>query len=83
MARTAAPNTANSQFFINLADNSSILDPKAGSSGYAVFGSVSAGTNVVAAIAGAPCAPLPTITDLPGECTPQPFMVVTSAVQTQ
>jgi peptidyl-prolyl cis-trans isomerase A (cyclophilin A) len=82
MARTADPNSANSQFFINLADNSSILDPKAGSSGYAVFGSVSAGTNVVAAIAGAPCAPLATITDAP-ECTPQPFMVVTSAVQTQ
>ena len=89
MARVGGQgSSATSQFFVNLVNNSAQLDPHAPTSpnddglGYAVFGSVTTGTNVVAAIAGAPCAPLATITDAP-ECTPQPFMVVTSAVQTQ
>lgn len=47
MARTSAPNTATSQFFINLKDNPS-LDYKSFNLGYAVFGEVDeAGMRVV------------------------------------
>ncbi len=47
------PNSATSQWFINLADNSSTLDSQNG--GYTVFGEISAGSmSVVDAIAGLP-----------------------------
>ena len=52
MARTNAPHSATSQFFINASDNA-FLDFKSESPqgwGYAVFGKVSAGTEVVDAI---------------------------------
>jgi cyclophilin family peptidyl-prolyl cis-trans isomerase len=83
MARTSASDSATSQFFINLADNSGSLDPTpAIGAGYAVFGEVSVGINTVDAIAAAPCTAialfLPT-----GDCTPIPNVVVTSALQTQ
>lgn len=54
MARTPAPNSATSQFFINLRDNQS-LDHTAKTDrgwGYAVFGRVVEGEEVVDAIAG-------------------------------
>ena len=54
MARTPNPNSASSQFFINLVDNSGSLDPNAESAGYAVFGKVVAGMNVVDMIARVP-----------------------------
>lgn len=47
MARTADPNSATSQFFINLVDNGGLDNPP----GYAVFGKVVAGMEVVDAIA--------------------------------
>jgi len=50
MARTNDINSATSQFFINLADND-FLDNKAGNYGYAVFGRVDSGMEVVDAIA--------------------------------
>lgn len=46
MARTNAPHSADSQFYINLADNIA-LDPKATRWGYAVFGVVTEGIEVV------------------------------------
>jgi len=46
MARTNAPNSATSQFFINVVDNT-FLDAGAGSDGYAVFGEVTDGMDVV------------------------------------
>ena len=52
MARTSAPHSASAQFFINVADNG-FLDhtaPTAQGWGYAVFGKVIAGTEVVDAI---------------------------------
>jgi len=52
MARTNAPHSASAQFFINAADNG-FLDHKSESPqgwGYAVFGKVVAGTDVVDAI---------------------------------
>lgn len=51
MARTANPNSATSQFFINLADND-MLDYTSANPGYAVFGEVVEGREVVDAIAG-------------------------------
>ena len=50
MARTNDPNSATSQFFVNLVDNTS-LDQGRGSAGYAVFGCVVAGMDVVDQIA--------------------------------
>ena len=83
MARTAITASATSQFFINLADNSASLDPSPlNGAGYAVFGTVSGGTDTVTSIAMAPCVTIPLF--LPsGDCTPTPNVVVSSAVQTQ
>jgi cyclophilin family peptidyl-prolyl cis-trans isomerase len=50
MARTDQPHSATSGFFINLVDND-FLDPEAGNDGYAVFGEVVSGMDVVDAIA--------------------------------
>ena len=47
MARTSDPNSATSQFFINVADNSSLDYPKPDGYGYAVFGKVVQGMDVV------------------------------------
>jgi len=58
MARTAVPNSATSQFFINLVDNA-FLDHTAKTQqgwGYAVFGKVVAGMDVVNQIAAQPTA---------------------------
>ncbi|MFH1745580.1 MAG: peptidylprolyl isomerase [Planctomycetota bacterium] len=49
MARTSDPNSATSQFYINLIDNTS-LDYTAGNPGYAVFGRVIEGMDVIDAI---------------------------------
>ena len=49
MARTADPDSATSQFFINLVNNNG-LDRGSSSLGYAVFGEVVSGMNVVEAI---------------------------------
>ena len=46
MARTSDPHTADSQFYINLADNEA-LDPKPTRWGYTVFGRVIEGSDVV------------------------------------
>ena len=81
MARTSAPDSATSQYFINLVDNSRILDASATNPGYAVFGSVTAGTDSVTGIAAAPCTS--TFISGAGDCTPIPNVVVTSAVQTR
>ncbi|MGI9297922.1 MAG: peptidylprolyl isomerase [Gammaproteobacteria bacterium] len=53
MARTNDPHSATSQFFINLADNAN-LDYSAANPGYAVFGEVVEGREVVDAIAAVP-----------------------------
>ncbi|MCF7854255.1 MAG: peptidyl-prolyl cis-trans isomerase [Candidatus Pacebacteria bacterium] len=53
MARTQAVHSATAQFFINLTDNHH-LDPRPGSFGYAVFGKVIRGMQVVDRIAAVP-----------------------------
>ena len=56
MARTADPNSATAQFFINVADNAFLNwgDPRSDGHGYAVFGRVVDGMDVVTKIAKTP-----------------------------
>lgn len=53
MARTNDPNSASSQFFINVKDND-FLNPSTQSPGYTVFGKVISGMDVVNKIKGVP-----------------------------
>ncbi|WP_288419024.1 peptidylprolyl isomerase [uncultured Acinetobacter sp.] len=55
MARTSNPNSATSQFFINVADNT-FLNASSRDTGYAVFGKVTKGMDVVDKIANVPTA---------------------------
>src|SRR6267143_624267 len=59
MARTADPNSATAQFFINVGDNSFLNwgDPRSDGNGYAVFGKVVSGLDVVTKIAKTPTGP--------------------------
>jgi cyclophilin family peptidyl-prolyl cis-trans isomerase len=54
MARRGEPNSASSQFFINHKDNSGQLDYPKNGGGYAVFGKVVAGMDIVDKIAKVP-----------------------------
>lgn len=81
MARTDVPNSATSQFFINLANNSS-LDATSTRRGYAVFGAVTTGTNVIDSMTVAPCSPWSALV-FSGECVPNPNIVLMSAAQTR
>ena len=56
MARTSDPHSANAQFYINTKDNRS-LNPKSGRWGYAVFGTVIDGMEVVDRISRKPTGP--------------------------
>ena len=56
MARTSDPHSANAQFFINTKDNS-FLNPKSGNWGYAVFGNVINGMDIVDRISKKPTGP--------------------------
>jgi peptidyl-prolyl cis-trans isomerase A (cyclophilin A) len=47
MARTSDPNSATSQFFINVVDNANLDFPNPDGHGYAVFGKVVSGLDVV------------------------------------
>jgi cyclophilin family peptidyl-prolyl cis-trans isomerase len=62
MARSEALNSATSQFYINLADNVQ-LDTLGG--GYAVFGKVTAGLDVINAIGGVTTASNGGMSDVP------------------
>jgi cyclophilin family peptidyl-prolyl cis-trans isomerase len=54
MARTSNPNSATSQFFINVKDNSNLDYPSFDGYGYAVFGKVTKGLEVCDAIVSVP-----------------------------
>ena len=56
MARTEDPHSANSQFYFNLADNTQ-LDPRADRWGYAVFGKVIEGMEIVETMGNLPTGP--------------------------
>lgn len=77
MARTNLPDSATSQFFINLVNNTG-LDRTATARGYAVFGTVTSGTAVVDAMATAPCTAAAY-----SECVPIPNITITAATQTR
>ena len=54
MARTSDPHSASAQFFINLKDNAPLDYPSRDGWGYAVFGKVTQGMDVVNKIAKVP-----------------------------
>ncbi len=81
MARTGAPDSATSQFFVNLADNLN-LNRTSTTRGYAVFGSVTAGQDVVTAATGASCASWGAVFG-DGSCLPTPNLTIMSATQTR
>ncbi|MBW0146059.1 peptidyl-prolyl cis-trans isomerase [Marinobacter sp. CAU 1620] len=66
MARTSAPDSATSQFFINLVDNG-FLDAGVRGAGYAVFGKVTEGMGVVDAIGGVETGYSKGMADVPAE----------------
>jgi len=63
MARTSDPDSATSQFFINVKDNAALDFPNAMGNGYTVFGKVISGTQTIDAIRKVPTmvAPAPRI----------------------
>ena len=56
MARTMAPHSATAQFFVNVKDND-FLNAKGSADGYAVFGKVIAGMDVIQKIKITPTGP--------------------------
>ena len=83
MARTSAANSATSEFFINLKNNASLLDSTGAGTGYAVFGSVTSGTDVVSSIVSAPCTTIAGFITSTLGCVPIPNVVISTAVQTR
>lgn len=67
MARTSVPDSATSQFFINLVDNKGLDAPNPDGVGYAVFGKVTKGLEVVDAIAAVPTGVKAGMRDVPSE----------------
>lgn len=85
MARFDDPDTdsATSQFFVNLVNNTD-LDRADPTRGYAVFGYVTAGADVIDEVPNAPCASYPPLgLTSRGACLPFPNLVVLSARQTR
>ena len=78
MARGSAPNSATSQFYINLKDNQTLDYASASQPGYAVFGKVSEGLAVIDTMATQPTTSRGGLNNVP-----QTDIVVTSAVQTR
>ena len=77
MARTNDPNSATSEFFINHADNG-FLNYSTTNPGYAVFGKVIQGMDVVDLIASKPTAVSNVLKDVP---VPVEDITITSALQ--
>lgn len=77
MARTSDPNSATAQFFINTVDNAGLDYPNPDGHGYAVFGKVIAGMEVVKKIEATP-----TGTRGPMNDVPQKPVVIESATIT-
>ncbi|MEZ5739292.1 MAG: peptidylprolyl isomerase [Burkholderiaceae bacterium] len=76
MARTSDPNSATSQFFINTVNNDGLNHPAPDGHGYAVFGKVVEGMDVVKAIAGTPTGNVGPMRDVPKDT-----VEITSATQ--
>ena len=65
MARTYLPNSATSEFYINLVDNLSLDYKNSANPGYAVFGKVVQGMDVADAIAAEPRGMVGVFSDVP------------------
>ena len=67
MARTSNPNSATAQFFVNVGDNTFLNwgDPRGDGSGYAVFGKVVSGLEIVMKIAKLPTGSSGSFSDVP------------------
>ncbi|MDY7788913.1 peptidylprolyl isomerase [Burkholderia ubonensis] len=65
MARTSDPNSATAQFFINTVDNSGLDYPNPDGNGYAVFGKVVSGLDVVKKIEAVPTTARGPMRDVP------------------
>jgi cyclophilin family peptidyl-prolyl cis-trans isomerase len=78
MARTSVADSATSQFFVNLVDNSFLNYANANSPGYAVFGKVISGMDVIDQMA-----TKPTQTVNANQNVPVTDITITSASQTQ
>lgn len=76
MARTSVADSATSQFFVNLADNTFLNHASSASPGYAVFGSVVSGMNVIDSMAQQPALLIS------GMHVPITEIVITAASQT-
>jgi cyclophilin family peptidyl-prolyl cis-trans isomerase len=81
MARTSAPDSATSEFFINIANNTG-LDRTASARGYAVFGSVTSGASIVTAMTTATCSSWAAY-PFGGDCLPAPNITITTATRTR
>ncbi|HTP94474.1 MAG TPA: peptidylprolyl isomerase [Burkholderiales bacterium] len=75
MARTSDPNSATAQFFINVVDNDMLNYPKPDGNGYAVFGRVVKGMDVVNKIVA-----VPTGNAGPHQNVPQKPIVIESVI---
>ncbi|MFZ6861302.1 peptidylprolyl isomerase [Undibacterium sp. Ji67W] len=78
MASTSAANSATSQFYFNVVDNSAIFNATTSSGGYAVFGTIVSGLNVMTAIDSVPTSAQGSLPTVP--VTP---IIITSATRTQ
>lgn len=65
MARTSVPDSATSEFFVNLVDNTSLDYKGSNAPGYSVFGTVVQGMNVIDAIAASPTGTTNGYSDVP------------------
>ncbi|HLT26661.1 MAG TPA: peptidylprolyl isomerase [Zeimonas sp.] len=65
MARTSDPNSATAQFFVNVVDNDSLNHPKPDGHGYAVFGRIVQGMDVIDAIRAVPTTSVGPYRDVP------------------
>ncbi len=78
MARTNAPDSGTNQFFINVVDNKS-LDSRGGRPGYAVFGRVTKGMDVVDAIRNVQTGACPP--NFRTDCPQEPIIIKSAVVK--
>jgi peptidyl-prolyl cis-trans isomerase A (cyclophilin A) len=78
MARTNDPNSATSQFFLNLVNNSDKLDPGGVSpDGYAVFGKIIKGSDILEKMATVPTGQVGPFSDVPTT----PIVIISAEVK--
>lgn len=65
MARTGDPNSATAQFFVNVVDNASLNHPQPDGHGYAVFGKIVRGMDVIDKIRAVPTTSVGPYRDVP------------------